>query len=339
MRLSVVVPVYNDKDRLRQCLQALLKSSRRPDEIIVVDDASTDGSGDVAREFGVILETIIGQSHGAASARNAGARRATGELLLSFDADVEVGEDTVQQLESYLLNNPDVTGVFGSYDERPAARNVVSLYKNLLNHHVHQHASHEACTFWTACGAIRMSAFRELGGFEPGRLKIEDLEFGMRLRKNGYKIVACPEIQVKHLKVWTLKGMIQSDIFDRAVPWTKIILDSESLPNDLNVDNKSRISAILMWGIVHCLYFTFVRFEFFILLCVFIIFFLRLNYPLYALYYRCGGSKLLVPATMLHMLYYLYSSVVFVLVVGQSILSRAREFFLQKVSKRTPLKS
>jgi len=211
MRLSVVVPVYNDKDRLRQCLQALLKSSRRPDEIIVVDDASTDGSGDVAREFGVILKTIPGQSQGAASARNAGARLATGDVLISFDADVVVGESTVQQLESYLRSNPDVTGVFGSYDDRPAAKNIVSLYKNLLNHHVHQHAARESCTFWTACGAIRMNAFWELGGFEPGRLKIEDIEFGMRLRKNGYKIVACPEIQVKHLKAWTLKSLIKSD--------------------------------------------------------------------------------------------------------------------------------
>ena len=54
------------------------------------------------------------------------------------------------------------------------------------------------------------------------------------------------EVQVKHLKSWTIRGMIKADIFDRAIPWTQLILQERELPNDLNLGLSQRASALLL---------------------------------------------------------------------------------------------
>ncbi|HEX9027645.1 MAG TPA: glycosyltransferase family A protein, partial [Anaerolineales bacterium] len=73
MKLSVIIPVYNGGDDFRCCLAALAGSSQTPEEIIVVDDASTDASGEQASRAGALVVTMKGRPHGPAAARNQGA--------------------------------------------------------------------------------------------------------------------------------------------------------------------------------------------------------------------------------------------------------------------------
>ena len=95
MKLSVLVPVHNGETFLERSLSALLASSRKPDEIVVVDDGSTDGTAAVARRFDVKLITLSGGPHGPAVARNRSAVAAHGDVLLFVDADVVVHETTL----------------------------------------------------------------------------------------------------------------------------------------------------------------------------------------------------------------------------------------------------
>ena len=192
------MPVYNDQEGLGQCLTALTTSCPPGAEIIVVDDASTDGSAAVAARPGVRCSGFPTNA-GPAAARNYGAQHARGDALLFVDSDVVVAPGTLEQVATLLAGHPDVAAVFGSYDASPAAAGTVSRYKNLLHHFVHQDGAAEASTFWAGCGAIRRSAFAAVGGFDQARFRrpsIEDIELGQRLRRAGHRILLDKTLQV-----------------------------------------------------------------------------------------------------------------------------------------------
>lgn len=323
MKLSVVIPVHNGGDNLIKCLEALAASTRPPDELFVVDDASTDQSARLAERFGTVIRCQSQQPIGPARARNLGAAHSKGDIVLFLDADVVMHLNTLALIELYFIEHPEIDALFGSYDDLPAHRNWISLYKNLQHHYVHQHSQTEASSFWTGVGAIRRDVFLKLSGFSESfsRPSIEDIELGVRLKANGHRIRLCPDVQVTHLKRWTMRSWLQTDIFDRAVPWTRLILSSSQLPADLNLDWKSRISAVCVWGL------------FFLLLvglwfptaligavtlagCVIVI-----NFPLYRFFFQRGGGGFAIGAILLHFFYFLYSSLTFGLIWGAHFMS------------------
>ncbi len=144
--------------------------------------------------------------------------------------------------------DPGLAALFGSYDDSPAAPGLVSRYRNLLHHYVHQDGdfrddARPAQTFWTGCGAIRRSAFFDIGGFDPSlyrRPAIEDIELGYRLGRAGLKTVLARDVQATHLKRWTLRSVLVTDVFHRGVPWMLLMLRSKSAESDLNVSRSQR---------------------------------------------------------------------------------------------------
>lgn len=248
--VSVIVPVRNSPAYLGRCLEAILASAHAACESIVVDDASTDDTRAVARRFPIRLIELSGGPYGPGYARNRGAEVARGDVVLFVDADVIITPDTIGRVVETMTGRPQVAAVFGSYDDGPGDQEFLSQYKNLFHHFVHQQANEEAATFWAGCGAVRREVFLALGGFDVQRYPrpcIEDIELGYRLRAAGYQIALNKQIQVKHLKRWTLRGMIRTDVIDRGIPWTLLILQHRALPNDLNLRTSQRASALLVW--------------------------------------------------------------------------------------------
>jgi glycosyltransferase involved in cell wall biosynthesis len=319
MKSSVIVPVHNGETYLRKALPALVASTRAPAEIIVVDDGSTDGTGDLARSFGATVVSLPGGPHGPAAARNRGAEEATGDILVFLDADVAVHTTTLERIADHFAVAPDVAALFGSYDDRPAEPGIVSRYKNLLHHFTHQHSRADAKTFWAGCGAIRREVFVECGGFDERfrRPSIEDIDLGLRLCQAGHRIRSCPEIQATHLKRWTLAGLIHTDVFLRAIPWSRLILRSGSLADDLNTSRSSRYSALAAWVLAIALFAgAWLPWAFLGLLPALVI--LQVcNARLLALMYRCGGIRFAAAASILHLLYYLYGSLAFALIAAE----------------------
>jgi GT2 family glycosyltransferase len=248
-KISVIVPVHNGSATLARCLEAIASSDHPRHECIVVDDASTDDTAAIAGRFPVRVIPLAGGPSGPARARNRGAKEAEGEILFFVDADVVIRPDTLSKVADAFARHSGFAAVFGSYDDSPGAGDFTSQYKNLFHHFVHQEGREEAATFWAGCGAIRRDVFLEMGGFDADRYprpSIEDIELGYRLRAAGHRILLNKEIQAKHLKRWTLRGIIRSDVFDRGIPWTLLILRHRSLPNDLNVTLAQRASALLL---------------------------------------------------------------------------------------------
>lgn len=246
--LSVIIPVHNGGAHFPRCLDALRASDLKSHEVIVVDDCSTDDSADAAHARG--FEVIrLDERRGPAATRNEGARRARGNILLFIDSDVLVRADTLARVETFFKEHEETAALFGSYDDAPDARGFVSQYKNLAHHFIHQRSRADAETFWAGCGAVRREAFDAVGGFDETkytRPSIEDIELGRRLRRRGFRITLDRELQVKHLKRWTLASLLRADVRDRALPWSRLILEEGSMPRDLNLRASDRASAALV---------------------------------------------------------------------------------------------
>ncbi len=331
-RLSVVVPVYNGGLHLSRCLEALAVSEYDAFEVIVVDDCSTDNTRQVVERFGArYLRTAAPVGPG--GARNLGVRHATGDIVVFVDADVVVPPDGLRLIAEELDRDPQLAALFGSYDTTPVWKDFLSQYKNLMHHYVHQRSNARAVTFWAGCGAMRRSVFEEFGGFNVEKYRqpsIEDIELGLRLTRAGRKIRLEKRIQVKHLKRWTLGGLLRADIFRRAVPWTKLILETRNLPRDLNLTFAAQVSSLLIgfllvllpllsWSIAGGMEGLLARWMAGAVTCM-IAALVALNWDVYAFFLRQRGWRFALGAVLAHWFYYLYSGVVFVVLSVEHLL-------------------
>jgi hypothetical protein len=212
-----------------------------------VDDASTDGMTAPAAERHGVRLIGLDQRHGPAHARNHGAKEASGDIFFFTDADVMLHTDAVAIAVDVLASAPDIGAVFGSYDDQPGHASFLSQYRNLFHHWVHQTGNDEASTFWAGCGAVRREVFIEMSGFDRDYRwpSIEDVELGTRLRNSGHRIRLEKTMLGKHMKRWKFWNLIRTDIFNRGVPWMGLVLRDRRIPNDLNLNYKSRIATIL----------------------------------------------------------------------------------------------
>ena len=313
LTISMVVPVYNGGAAFLHCLEHLRKLDPKPAEIIIAADGDTDGSRYAARDYRFKVLTLHGPG-GPARARNWAARHAQGDVILFIDADVTVPVDIVAQISMMFRSEPTVDAIIGSYDDAPASPNIVSQYRNLLHHYVHQISSQEASTFWAGCGAIRRHVFYTIGGFDERyrRPSVEDIELGYRLKRAGYRIHLHKGLQVRHLKQWTLPSVLKADMFDRAIPWTEIIWQYRMFLNDLNTSTSGRASvAAACAGVglsIALIWFP----ESSLLLGVVVLFLLTVNAPLYRFFVRKRGWMFTALAAIpLHWLYSFYSGVGF----------------------------
>ncbi len=178
--------------------------------------------------------------------RNAGAIRAAGDVVVFVDADIVVHADALDRLRAAFDGDGDLAAAFGSYDDTPPG-GTVAMFRNLLHHHVHQAAGGPASTFWAGLGAVRRDVFLAAGGFDDRRYPrpmLEDVELGLRLTDEGRAIRLMPEVSGTHLKTWGLRQMLRTDIRDRGVPWTRLVLERRSAPAVLNLGWRHRLSAL-----------------------------------------------------------------------------------------------
>ena len=322
--ISLIIPTDKVDIPLQQCLERIGKCVPLPLELIVVIDG--DAGQILPHVVGVELKIIrLPVNAGPGRARNAGAMAARGDILLFVDADVLVPADICLSVVRAFTGTLGPDALFGSYDDHPAAQNTVSQYKNLLHHYTHQHSSSEAFTFWTGCGAILRSRFVELQGFSEDyrQPSIEDIDLGYRLKQAGGIILLDKTIQVTHLKKWSLRDMVYTDFFLRAIPWSRLIFQYGMLHNDMNISLKSRISVVLCGLILFCLPLSVVNILFLPALFLFFFFFLVVNKDIFLFFLKKRGAGFFLQAIPLHFLYSFLSCLAFSLVFIQHQLKKA----------------
>lgn len=307
--------MYNGQDFIVKSLPPLQKMLERGEvrEIIVVDDSSTDDTASIAAGMGARVIPSGGRL-GPGAARNQAAQQATGDTLWFVDADVVVHDDAA----TYLVDGfseAGIVAVFGSYDDRPAARNFLSQYKNLVHHYYHHRGRKEATTFWSGCGAVRKDAFLQAGGFDIERYtrpSIEDIELGYRLREAGGRILLIPEFQSTHLKEWRFINLIHTEVFCRAIPWSRLMFEQPEMGTDLNVSSAERMRA----GLAGLVFISLVIAVAGLIPWWTVVILLggaaAMNTGLLSLFYQRKGFAFAVMGFLFHQLYYLYSSAAYV---------------------------
>ncbi len=223
--ITIVIAVNNGGKTFTSCLTSIFKHRDEFVEVIVVDDASTDGSAAVAQYWGCRLISL-GVRHGAYSARNLAIEQARGDILLFFDADQAMRAGYVQRVREIFDRDPNLTCAHGVFSWDAPVKSFAARYKNLTHSFRHRHLGGEACLFSAGLVAMSRSKFLQAGGFEEAE-PLADIRFGYSLRAHRGRFLYDGEMKADHLKELTIWQLIVSDLRDRAVPWTDIVLDGK----------------------------------------------------------------------------------------------------------------
>ena len=300
--ISIVIPCHNAAALLAHCLASLARVNRPSTEYIVVDDCSSEDLQAVVQSSVLpVLLCRLEKRSGSASARNYGARVATGEILLFLDSDTCVHDDTLALIERVFIEQNAPGAVIGSYDDNPSAEGFHSQFRNLLHHYVHQTGEREVCTFWTGCGAVRRAIFEKYGGFDEEIVGMDDVEFGGRLASSGVRIELRRDIQVQHRKHWSFFLWTATDLKLRGIPWTLLLLRNGSIPNVLNIDYRNRASVALIGGAALLCLAGFKAHELAWAAVGFLAVAAWMNRGLYAFFARCRGPLFAAGGALAHL--------------------------------------
>lgn len=312
---------------LEQCLDAVSALDPAPDRTFVVVDGRDRRVAESARGRGFEV-LVLENAPGVSAARNAGAFHATTRFVAFLDSDVVPFSDHMEKAMVALQSQPGAAAAFGSYDDSPAARGLISRYRNLLHHFTHQNARRDAQSFWAACGICDAEVFRQVGGFDESYSVpcIEDIALGYKLRRAGHRIALDPSWQVKHLKKWSPRDLIFTDIGRRAIPWTLLLLREGRLDNDLNIDTRSRWSALFVLAFLGTLATGFVSPWLLSISAACLAGAIFLNRRFYQFLASKEGLPFALGAIPLHLLYYLAAAIGWV--SGHAI------FVLQRMRRR-----
>jgi hypothetical protein len=206
--LSVVVPVSDASETLARTLTAILASDlpRNAYELIVVDDASSDGSAKVAARYADTVIRLNGRKVGAAYARNRGAEIARAPVIAFVDPDVVVHPDTLARMLRRLWTQSSLDAVTASHDYPDRAENWVSQYWQLL-HRLGERTQGTSANVASPCTAIRKEIFLSVGMYDEWRFSsapLEGLELANRLESAGHRVALCKDAEATHVKSWNV---------------------------------------------------------------------------------------------------------------------------------------
>jgi len=223
-KVSVIIPVFNRAAYSRRCFAAIVESSHRPMEIIVVDNGSTDDTPEVlrwaskaAQEAGIEFRTIRNESNlGACTSRNQGLEAAAGRLIVVMDNDVVIRQRSwARKMIEALRERPDVGIVgpkllfaFPPYVVQCAGAGVsptgrvdfIGRGQPSGTPELNRVREVQACI--SACWMMPRKIPDELGGFDEifNPVQFEDIDYCYRVRRAGYRILYLPTVEMYHFE-------------------------------------------------------------------------------------------------------------------------------------------
>lgn len=249
---SVIVPCFNASGTIAVCLAAILNQTTPPKEIIVVDDASTDNSAEIAAEFPGVRLVSLSFNSGAAAARNAGAGRATGDVLLFVDADVALLSDAIEKLAHIFNSKKTTAAIVGMYSKIPPRNDFYSIAHNYFTYFNHSQQHGRIQWFWGAIGAVARNAFFDVGCFDQRRYSgasAEDVELGFRLNRAGFVIEIDHSVIGGHLARFDLKRYLYNDFRKSALGVNLFLDENRRLEHRHGFTSSSNGVAVVVAGL------------------------------------------------------------------------------------------
>lgn len=205
MRYSILIPVYNRPDEVRELLESLLSQPTWEFDVVIVEDGSSDPCCDVLDDYKdrLSIKYLVKENGGPSAARNFGAAEAEGDYLLILDSDIIVPKGYIEAIDKELAENP--CDAFGGADR--AHPSFSDTQKAI---------SYAMTSFFTTGGirggkkkldkfyprsfnmGVRREVFQSLGGFDVSMRFGEDIDFSIRIFQNGYSCRLFPDAWVYH---------------------------------------------------------------------------------------------------------------------------------------------
>ncbi len=192
MKISVVIPCHNEEKSIRACVESCLSQTRPFDQILVINDGSTDKSGEILASFGKKIEvlTIPKATGNKSRAQEHGIPHVVGDVFVATDGDTKLNNTFTEAIEKAFADEKvaAVSGMVKSlpYNWLTACR----AFEYSISHHFHKLAQSYINFIFVisgAAGAFRTDIFRKYLGFDHDTLT-EDLDFTYKLHKFGFKI-------------------------------------------------------------------------------------------------------------------------------------------------------
>ena len=184
MKISVVIPVYNREILVKRAIDSVLNQSRPADEIIIVNDGSTDKTADVLKEYGSQIRVIHEENNGVSAARNRGIDEAEGYWIALLDSDDEWLPEKLSVQETWLINNPEYricqTGEIWIRN----GKRVNPMDKHQKFHGDIFIPSLRLCLVSPSAVMFEKSLFLETGGFDESLTVCEDYDLWLRISMN-----------------------------------------------------------------------------------------------------------------------------------------------------------
>ncbi|MEK7496514.1 MAG: glycosyltransferase family 2 protein [Patescibacteria group bacterium] len=225
---SVIIVSWNVKNSLRECLLSLRQYVNDQVKVIVVDNASVDGSRDLVNEFPEVRWQLQSENLGFGKACNLGARKACGEVLVFLNPDTKIGSDFISNITNFLVKHERAGVVGGKILNhngaiQPSVRNLPSVWSGILDSlkllgrfpkfgkkylrlDFDYTKEQQVEQVMGACFIVRRELFNQLDGFdERFFLWFEEVDFCGRARQAGQEVWYAPTIQISHSKGQSFK--------------------------------------------------------------------------------------------------------------------------------------
>lgn len=212
MDISVIIPAFNSKDRIGKCIKSVLKQDFKNLEVIVVNDGSNDSTAETAKKAGAKVYSKMNQ--GPAIARNFGAQKAAGKILVFMDDDCIAQKNWLFEMVK-LFEDPKVAGVQGAY--KTTQTELCARFSQIEIEDRYDRIKKAKKIDWIGSysAAYRRDVFFEFNGFDSSfsAASGEDPELSFKISKAGHKLAFNPNAVVFHRHDSSFKAYFRRKFF------------------------------------------------------------------------------------------------------------------------------
>jgi glycosyltransferase involved in cell wall biosynthesis len=226
MRVTVIIPCRNEKNYIRECLNSLIDQnySKKNFEVLVIDGMSNDGTREIIKEFidnYSFIRLLDNHKKFIPFALNIGIKESKGDVIVRMDAHAKYEKDYISKCVKYLkkYNADNVGGIIKTIPEKDTltAKSIAFCLSSAFGvgnsvFRVGSKKIKEVDTVFGGC--FRKEVFEKIGLFNENFIRSEDIEFNLRLRKSGGKVILVPDIKAYYYPKSNFKDFFLHNVED-----------------------------------------------------------------------------------------------------------------------------